>query len=189
MKKIDKRIILASKSPRRKELMALTPWDFIIDAADVDETMDENSDIEENLKELACRKAEPIAEKYPHDIVIGSDTIVYIDGQILGKPADEADAKRLLRLLSGRSHSVYTGVCIMDGNGRRIKFCEKTSVVFKELTEEEIDWYVSSGEPMGKAGAYGIQGHAGLFVESIVGDYYNVVGLPLNRVYEELSRI
>ncbi len=80
MKKIDKRIILASKSPRRKELMALTPWDFIIDAADVDETMDENSDIEENLKELACRKAEPISEKYPHDIVIGSDTIVYIDG-------------------------------------------------------------------------------------------------------------
>lgn len=77
----------------------------------------------------------------------------------------------------------------MDGNGRRIKFCEKTSVVFKELTEEEIDWYVSSGEPMGKAGAYGIQGHAGLFVESIVGDYYNVVGLPLNRVYEELCRI
>lgn len=189
MKKMQKKIILASKSPRRKELMELTPWEFSVDAVDVDETMDESQDIEENLKELACKKALPIARKYPDDIVIGSDTIVYIDGQILGKPADTDHAKKLLKKLSGRAHSVYTGVCIIDANDKKIKFCEKTTVVFKELTEEEIDWYVSSGEPMGKAGAYGIQGHAGLFVESIVGDYFNVVGLPINRVYEELCRI
>lgn len=190
MKKFEREIILASKSPRRKELMALTPWEFIVDALDVDETMDESLDLEENLKELAFKKAEPIAAKYPQNIVIGSDTIVYIDGQILGKPIDTEDAKRLLRLLSGKEHSVCTGVCIIDGNtGKTVKFCESTKVVFKELTEDEINWYAQTGEPMGKAGGYGIQGQGGLFVEGISGDYYNVVGLPINRVYEVLCGI
>lgn len=190
MKKFQKKIVLASKSPRRKEIMELTPWEFEVDAVDIDETMDKNLGLVENLMNLAQKKAQPIANKYPDSIVIGSDTIVCVDDEILGKPKDESEARSMLQMLSGREHSVFTGVSIQIINRDvKITLCEETKVYFKNLTESEISWYIKSGEPFGKAGSYGIQGKAGLFVEKIDGDYYNVVGLPLNKLYEELNKL
>ena len=185
-----RKIVLASKSPRRKEIMEMLPWDFDIDAIDTDESMDAHQSLEENLHQLAYNKAKPIAEKYPEALVIGSDTVVYANKEILGKPKDAADAKRMLKMISTNVHYVYTGVCILNlGENICIQFSECTEVHMTPMSNAEIDYYIEAGEPFGKAGAYAIQGKGGVYVEKIVGDFYNVMGLPLNKLYKELKQL
>lgn len=179
-------IILASASPRRRELLALAGVDFTVRVADVEEIIPENASPDEVVMSLARQKAQAVANERPDSIIIGSDTVVALDGAILGKPKDEEDAFRMLKTLSGRSHTVYTGVAIIHGE-KINSFCEATEVVFNSLTDEEIRNYVATKEPMDKAGAYGIQGKGCVLVEKIVGDYFNVVGLPVSRVYRELK--
>lgn len=181
-----KKIILASGSPRRKELLTIAGLEFKVIVADVDEIIPENAEPQDVVKSLALQKASAVAEKYPDCVVIGADTVVVNDNAILGKPKSEADAIEMLSALSGRTHSVCTGVAIICGN--KVKsFCETTEVEFYNLTENEIISYVRTGEPMDKAGAYGIQGKGCVLVKRIVGDYFNVVGLPVSKVFRELS--
>ena len=179
------KIILASASPRRKELLSLAGVEFTVKVADVDEVIPENASPDEVVMSLAMQKAQAVAKENADSIVIGSDTVVALDGVILGKPKNEENAAEMLRTLSGRSHTVYTGVAIIHGEKTKV-FCEATEVVFNELSEEEILRYVATKEPMDKAGAYGIQGKGCVLVEKIVGDYFNVVGLPVSKLYREL---
>lgn len=181
-------LILASKSPRRKELLSIITTNFEIKPAVGEENADENLPPEEYVKCLATDKASEIAEQYPEDTVIGSDTVVAANGEILGKPKDADDAKRMLTLLSGTRHSVFTGVCIIK-NGEKTVFCEETKVKFFELTEAEVDAYIATKEPFDKAGAYGIQDKGATLVEGIDGDYYNVMGLPVGRLYRVLKSL
>jgi len=180
-----KRIILASGSPRRKELMSLTRLPFEVIVTDADETVSDDLTPAQTVEILSRRKAEAIKEE---GIIIGSDTVVAIGSEILGKPEDTKDAKRILKLLSGNTHQVYTGVTIIDGENVDT-FSVKTDVEFYPLTEEEIDEYISFDECYDKAGAYGIQGMGGLFVKSITGDYNNVVGLPVSEVFRKLKKL
>ncbi len=180
--------ILASASPRRKELLSHFLSGFTIEPASGPETPPEHAAPEEIVKAIAAAKADEVAARHPEDLVIAADTIVELEGRILGKPADEADAFRMLRALSGREHRVYTGVAVRIGNTRLCE-AECTRVFFRELTDREIAAYIASGEPMDKAGAYGYQGLAGVFVERIEGDYFNVVGLPLCRLGAMLRSI
>ena len=173
-------IILASQSPRRKELMGLLKVPFIIRVADIDETMDPGKAPYDEVARVSRLKAQAV----PHetgDIVIAADTIVVCDDQVLGKPRDEQDAFRMLRLLSGRSHQVMTGLTVLQG-GKSVSCTEVTGVCFRDLQDKEIDDYIATGEPMDKAGSYGIQGGATIFVERLEGDYYNVMGLPVCRL-------
>ncbi len=170
-------IILASQSPRRRELMAHFPFPVTIRVSQADEQMDSAKDPADEVARISQNKAEAVFRN-ADDIVIGADTIVVCDGQILGKPKDEADAFRMLNMLSGRAHQVMTGVTVLQGE-RKVSFTEITDVYFRPLSEAEIASYIRSGDPMDKAGAYGIQSGACLFVEKIQGDYYNVVGLPV----------
>ncbi|MGE7905268.1 Maf family protein [Peribacillus sp. NPDC094092] len=179
-------LILASSSPRRKELLQFLQIPFESMNSNVDESIDENMCPDAAVKELASRKAEAIAAKFQESWVIGSDTVVVLDGEILGKPTSRADGKRMLKMLSGRTHEVYTGVAILFGKNRRV-FAEKTEVTFWELPEAEIERYLDSGEPFDKAGGYGIQGYGSLLVEQIKGDYFSVVGLPVSRLARELK--
>lgn len=198
-------IILASASPRRKELLEQIGLEFEICPAKGEEVITHTRP-EEVVMELSKQKAEEVAslvsaygEEHkdittPSDIlVIGADTVVAYDGQILGKPQDEADAKRMLAMLSGNTHSVFTGVTLVliDKSGRagELVFYEKTDVKMHPISEEEIERYVASGEPMDKAGSYGIQGKCAIYIEKIDGDYNNVVGLPIARIYQELKKI
>lgn len=176
-------LILASGSPRRKEILENAGYKFEIITADADETLPEKISPEEAVKFLAELKGDAV-KKDNGGVVISADTVVAFGEKILGKPKSEEDAKRMLKMLSGNIHSVYTGVCVQDEE-KKITFAEKTDVKFYELSEKEIDDYVLTGEPMDKAGAYGIQGKGAVLVEKIDGDYLNVVGLPLAR----LSRI
>ena len=180
-------VILASQSPRRKELMGLFHIPFTIQVADVDETMNAELSPAQEVCRVSRLKAEGVRRE-ADDIVIAADTIVVCQGQILGKPRDEAHAKQMLRQLSGKSHQVMTGLTVLRGD-RTICSTQITDVFFRELTQDEIDAYVASGEPMDKAGAYGIQGQAGLFVEKIHGDYYNVIGLPVCRLGQILKEL
>ena len=176
-------LILASGSPRRKELLARTGRPFRIIVSDADEI--ETADMPPT--EVAMAKALAIAATAPANAtVIGADTIVVLDGRIFGKPADEADARRMLAELSGRTHQVITGVCLVR-NGQTEAFAETTDVRFKEISAEDIAAYVATGEPLDKAGAYGIQGRGGAFVDSVDGDYDNVVGLPVARLERALD--
>ena len=177
-------LILASQSPRRKELLGLLGIDFEIRVADIDEAMDPTADPRQEVARVSRLKARAVP-KEPEDVVIAADTIVVCQGKILGKPKDSEDAKRMLRLLSGRDHQVMTGLCVLRGQ-EEIAVTEVTDLHFRALTDEEIDRYVASGEPMDKAGAYGIQGGAALFCERMEGDYYNVVGLPVCRLSQIL---
>lgn len=179
------KIILASTSPRRKELLEREGIDFIVDASSIDETMDETLPIKERLCQLAKEKAEPIHHKYPQDIVIGADTIVYFQDCIIGKAKNREDAYQTLMMLSNQKHIVYTAVAIYNGNSLHT-FCEKTEVYFKDISSM-IDEYLDSGEWTGKAGSYGIQGKASVFVERIVGDKDTVIGLPVMRIKEFLD--
>ena len=173
-------IILASQSPRRKELLGLLNIPFTVRVADIDETMEPGIPITEALAQLSRRKAEAVPREAA-DIVIAADTMVVCDGQQLGKPKDRADAGRMLALLSGRSHQVMTGLTVMQGE-KCVCHTEVTEVFFRKLSAEEIRDYVSSGDCDDKAGAYGVQSGAAVFVEKICGDYYNVVGLPVCRL-------
>ena len=179
------RLVLASGSPRRREILSSAGYGFMLQRADVDETIPENVTSDKAALYLAELKNKAVA-KNDGRVYLTADTVVVCDKKILGKPKDKADAKIMLRLLSGRSHYVYTGVCVSDSD-KKISFQEKTEVFFYPLSDSEINCYAESGEPLDKAGAYGIQGKAALFVEKIDGDYLNVVGLPLARLSRTLA--
>ena len=180
-------LILASASPRRKELLEKFGVPFLIRAADIDETMDPHKAPYDELGRVSRLKA-LATEKEFDDILIAADTIVVCEGKVLGKPRSEEDAAAMLRLLSGRDHQVMTGCTVLRGEICET-FTEVTDIHFRPLTEKEIHRYVASGEPMDKAGSYGIQGGAALFCERMVGDYYNVMGLPVCRLGEVLKKI
>lgn len=173
-------VILASQSPRRKELLGLFHIPFEIRVADIDETMDPSLPASEEVARVSRAKAEAVPCEQG-DVVIAADTIVVCNGQVLGKPFDENDAYRMLRLLSGRDHQVMTGMCVLR-NGVATTCTEITDIHFRELSDREIWAYIRTGEPMDKAGSYGIQGGAALFAEKMAGDYYNVMGLPVCRL-------
>ena len=178
-------LILASQSPRRRELLGLITRDFLVRPTGCDETLD-CADPAEYALQIACRKcAAALAEAGPEDAVIAADTVVYLDGLLLGKPRDPAEAAAMLSRLSGRTHTVCTGVAV-DFRGGTRTLCQQTRVTFYDLSRGLIDWYVSTGEPMDKAGAYGIQGRGALLVRDIAGDYSNVVGLPVAALYRLL---
>ena len=181
-------IILASKSPRRRELMTMLGFEFDVIPAVGEENVDENLTPGETVMSLAAGKAREIAAEHPESVVIGSDTLVYLDGKPMGKPANEAEAAMMLRQLSGRVHQVYTGVAVIHGEIEKVDF-EKTDVEFRELTDDEISWYIGTGEPMDKAGSYGIQGQGAVFIPGIRGDYFNVMGLPLCKLWKMLTEI
>lgn len=178
-------MILASQSPRRAEILSMLGFDFEIDVADCDENVD-GIPTEQIVAVLARRKAQAVAERHPDEVVIGSDTLVTVDGSPIGKPKDAADAKRMLRLLSGRSHTVYTGVSIIK-DGVDETFVVSAEVEFYPLTDAQIDRYVATGEPLDKAGAYGIQGRGALLVRGIKGDFFTVMGLPAAEVTRRLE--
>ena len=180
------KLTLASRSPRRAEILRAAGWPFEAVAADVDESVQLGEDANSYVKRLALTKAQTVASKVTEGLILGADTTVLVDGEMLGQPADDEDARRMLKLLSGKWHEVLTGVALIQlGEAAPVLVDhEATRVRFAEMSAEEIDWYVSTGEPRGKAGAYGIQGHAALFVEEIAGDYFNIVGLPVRLVYE-----
>ncbi|OUN00542.1 MAG: septum formation protein Maf [Firmicutes bacterium ZCTH02-B6] len=185
---MDKPIILASASPRRQQLLAETGLPFTVAVSEVDEEAIDGASPRELAARRALCKAQAVARTVPRGLVIGADTIVLCQGQVLGKPKDTADAKRLLSLLSGKSHRVITGVCVIEApSGRCAVDSACTKVTFRRLAPDEIDRYVTTGEPMDKAGAYGIQGKGALLVERIVGDYFNVVGLPLTLLARMLK--
>lgn len=181
-------IILASGSPRRRELLEMLGAEFEVCPAQGDEIVPPGLSPEETVKALALAKAEEIFGKRPDGLILAADTVVELDGEILGKPRDEADARRMLSAMSGRSHRVFTGIAAISGTERIVE-SEETEVTFRPLGEREIFSYVAGGEPMDKAGAYGVQGLASLFVERINGDFFNVMGLPLCRVGRILSRM
>ena len=183
------KLILASGSPRRRELMEQTGLAFTVIPAETDESVAEGLPPRTMVKHLARQKALAVAEKNPGAVVLGADTVVAIDGEVLGKPKDEEDARRMLRLLSGREHCVHTGVCIVRPDGTAITFCETSRVTFRGISPDEIDRYVATGEPMDKAGAYAIQGRGAKLVRDYSGDYTNIVGLPAWRVLRVLNRL
>lgn len=181
-----KKLVLASASPRRRELIKLISEDVICVTSGEEETLPEGLPTSEVPVYLARLKALSVAKDYPDCVVVGSDTVVILDDEILSKPVSFEDAFDKLRALSGRVHRVVTGCCIAQGEDVRT-FSEETKVEFFELTDEEITAYVNTKDPMDKAGAYGIQGRASLFVKGITGDYFNVVGLPVARLNRELK--
>ena len=180
-------VILASASPRRKELLEKFGVPFVIRVADIDETMDPAKAPFDEVGRVSRLKALAV-EKESDDLLIAADTIVVCEGRVLGKPRSEADAAAMLRLLSGRDHQVMTGCTVLRGENC-VTFTEVTDIHFRELTDREIERYVASGEPMDKAGSYGIQGGAALFCERMVGDYYNVMGLPVCRLGQVLKEL
>ncbi len=183
----NKRIILASKSPRRKELMGLLFPQFEVQASDVDETLPEGVSLGRAVELLALRKGQAVAGAEPDALVIAADTLVTLGSVVLGKPTGREDAARMLRLLSGRVHQVYTGVALLEGE-RTNRFHCVTDVEFSPLTEEEIRWYLSTGERFDKAGAYGIQGYGARFIRGVREDFFNVMGLPVNELYRQIMQ-
>lgn len=181
-------LILASKSPRRIELMTLAGFDFLSVPAVKEEKITGGTSPSDAVLMLSRQKAEEIAEKYPYNTVIGADTVVALGNEIMGKPENEQDAFNMLKKLSGKTHTVLTGVCVISPD-KQINFYEKTEVEFYPLGDDEIRQYIASGEPMDKAGAYGIQEKGAMFVKRINGDFYNVVGLPVARLARELNTI
>ncbi len=181
-------LILASKSPRRQELLRMAEVDFTCIPSQVEEVMPEGVPISQIPVALSLQKAEDVYSHHPEDIVIGADTVVEIDGQTLGKPGDAEAAHRMLRLLSGKVNTVHTGVTIRHRGGTE-SFVQSTKVRFYELSDEDIEAYIATGEPFDKAGAYGIQGRGSVLIESIEGDYFNVMGFPLAEAVRRLVRI
>ena len=185
------KFILASQSPRRKELLARVVSDFDVRVSHVEEVVPAGLQPQEVVMHLAKIKAEAVARELRLEqpaqrfAVIGADTVVALDHQIMGKPKDRADCVRMLSALSGREHAVYTGVAVVV-DGRTESFYERTAVRFLPLSDEEINWYASLDEPYDKAGAYGIQGYGSLLVEGICGDYFNVMGLPVASLRRRL---
>lgn len=182
-----KRFIVASGSPRRKELLSFQGFEFEVIPSDADETLFEDIDAKAAVEELSKRKAQSVFEKNRDAVVLGCDTVVALDGKILGKPEDKEDAEKMLRTLSGRAHQVFSGVTIMDSENS-VTFSVSSDVEFYELSDQTINSYIETEEPMDKAGAYGIQGLGGVLVKKINGDYYNIVGLPLAKCVKVLAR-
>ena len=180
-------LILASQSPRRKELLGLFRIPFAVRSADIDETMEPGKDPALEVARVSRAKAEA-TPRTEEDIIITADTIVVLEGRVLGKPADEAHAVQMLTALSGKDHQVMTGVTVLRGS-TVLTHTEVTDIHFRPLSQKEILAYVATGEPMDKAGAYGIQGGAALFAEKMHGDYYNVMGLPVCRLWQMLREI
>jgi septum formation protein len=178
------KLVLASSSPRRAEILMTVSWPFEAVTAGVDETRKNGEAPLEYVQRLAREKAEVVASAREAGLVLGADTTVVVGEHLLGQPLDDEDARRMLRLLNGKWHEVLTGVALVRIGGETKVDVETTRVRFAEMSESEIDWYVSTGEPRGKAGAYAIQGRAALFIEEIEGDYFNIVGLPIRLVYE-----
>jgi septum formation protein len=177
-------LILASSSPRRAEILSAVGWPFQAITAGIDETRLADEPPVDYVQRLAREKAQAVATTLESGLVLGADTTVVVDGHLLGQPVDDDDARRMLKLLSGKWHEVLTGVALVRiGSETRVD-SEQTRVRFAEISDVELDWYIASGEPRGKAGAYGIQGKAALFVEGVEGDYLNIVGLPIRLVYE-----
>lgn len=180
-------MILASQSPRRRELLSLIEDRFSVIPARGEEIIPAGTLPQDAVIMLSRQKATEIYSMYTGETVVAADTVVVIDGLILGKPRDKEDAAAMLRRLSGREHFVYTGVCVIFPDGSVSSFAEETVVEFQQLSEKEIADYIATGEPMDKAGAYGIQGKGALLVKRINGDYYNVMGLPVSRLNREIQ--
>jgi septum formation protein len=188
---LKEKLILASQSPRRAEILTTVGWPFEAIAANIDETRYESEDALSYVTRLAQTKAATVARQTaPGSLVLGADTVVVIDQEILGQPRDDDDARRMLSLLSGKWHQVITGVALLRqaDDLQAVVSQQTTRVRFAELSREQIDWYVSTGEPRGKAGAYAIQGKGALLIEEIQGEYFNVVGLPVRLVYELIRK-
>ncbi len=186
----DKRLILASASPRRAEILRAVGWQFEKDAADIDETERQGENPADYVQRLAVEKALAVAANYDDALILGADTTVVIENQIIGKPRDLADARRMLRMLSGKWHEVLTGIALVktaEGKSETKIGLQRTRVKFVEMTDAEIEFLVENGSPLDKAGAYAVQAQAALFIERIEGDYWNVVGLPVSLVYELLK--
>lgn len=179
-------LVLASASPRRAEILRAVGWPFEKLAVDIDETRFATEGAVAYVERLAREKAAAAVPLRAGRLVLGADTVVVVGDEILGKPRSEEDARRMLRLLSGRWHEVLTGIALVRAveEARPVVAHETTRVRFAQMTEAEVNWYVASGEPLDKAGAYAIQGRAALFIEEISGDYWNVVGLPVQLVYK-----
>ncbi|AEM73340.1 Maf family protein [Caldicellulosiruptor acetigenus] len=189
-----RRVILASSSPRRIELLKQFGIEFEVIPSNVDESIDQSLSVEKNVMQLAKKKAQEVFNKLGEDskqsLVIAADTVVFVEGVILGKPSNEDEAFWMLRKISGKWHTVYTGVCIIDGPSERILVeYEKSNVYIKQMSDEEILSYISTKEPFDKAGAYAIQGFGSLIVERIEGCFYNVVGLPLYKLNIMLQKL
>ena len=202
------KLILASGSPRRAEILTAVGWEFTKDVADIDESEFLNEKPEDYVQRLAREKAEAVAQKYTQAIVLGADTTVVIDNQIIGKPVDLDDARRMIKMLAGNWHEVLTGVAIVwkeeekrrrgeeeiGANSQNLNYkilvgLQRTKVKFAEMSDEEIEFLVQFGEPLDKAGGYAVQARAALFIEKIEGDYWNVVGLPISLVYELIKNV
>lgn len=181
-------VILASGSPRRRELFGYVVPYFEVKPVDADEALPDNILPENAAEYLAVKKAAAAAEIYPNNTIVGCDTVVIADGKVLGKPVNAEHASEMLHMLSGKTHKVITGVCIISG-GKKIIFSEETAVEFYPLSDDEIAAYVATGDPMDKAGAYGIQSEGCVLVKSIQGDFFNVVGLPVARLKRVLAEI
>ena len=179
-------LLLASGSPRRRDLLALITRDYTVVPRAVDERRIAADSPAHLAGALAVAKAQAVAAAHPQDVVLGCDTIVDCDGQVFGKPRDEADAARMLRALSGRTHKVHTGVCVCQGS-RKMAAVETTVVQFAPIAEEDLLRYIRTPEPYDKAGAYAIQGHAALWCTGIAGCYYNIMGLPVHRTAQLLA--
>jgi len=178
---------LASSSPRRSQILQMIGWPFEVGAVEVDESLWDDESPRAYVERLAAAKAKAAAQVYSHRPILAADTTVVVDEHILAKPVDTEDGKRMLRLLQGRWHQVLTGVALITESGMEVDV-EMTEVRFAPMNEAEIDWYVSTAEPMDKAGAYAIQGKGSRFIEGIRGDYFNVMGLPVRLLYELIRR-
>ncbi|HEX8475159.1 MAG TPA: Maf family protein [Pyrinomonadaceae bacterium] len=178
------RLVLASSSPRRSEILRAVGWPFEAEVRGIDESILPQEEATVYVERLARAKAEAVASQRLFGLVLGADTVVVVDGRVLGKPRGRDEAREMLRLLSGREHEVLTGVALVRAESKRFVVShERTRVHFGAMSDAEIDWYVETGESMDRAGAYAVQGRAALFVESVEGDYFNVVGLPIRLVY------
>jgi septum formation protein len=183
-------IILASSSPRRRELLSALGMPFEVIAPDIDETLMDGEKPVEFCIRASYDKAHAIAQHHTEAIVLGADTVVVVDNTVLGKPENKTEAAKFLTMLQGRSHDVFTGYSIIEKSKEKsISKVIHSKVYFRDMTAEEISWYISTGEPMDKAGAYGLQGIGALFVDKIEGSYTNVIGLPLSDVYEDLKNL
>ena len=184
------KLVLASQSPRRAEILRAVGWPFEAEAADVDESLRAGEQVTRYVERLAREKAETVAARRLFGLVLGADTTVVVEGEVLGKPRDETEARRMLRRLRGHWHEVVTGVALVRAETKQaVTTHARTRVRFAPMTDEEVDWYIATGEPADKAGAYAIQGHGALFIEAIDGDYWNVVGLPIRLVYQLRAEI
>ena len=181
------KLLLASSSPRRSQILEMIGWPFEVGAVEVDESLRDTESPREYVARLAAAKAKAAGDVHSHRPIVAADTTVVVDEHILAKPADAEDARRMLRLLQGRWHQVLTGVALISGAATDVDV-EMTEVRFAPMTNDEIDWYVETREPMDKAGAYAIQGKGARFIEGIKGDYFNVMGLPVRLLYDLVRR-